>query len=297
MKLVLVLALALAAGFRSLAQVSMELALDQEQFLPNEAIRVAVKITNTSGQPLHLGEDPDWLTFSVESQDNYVVAKNSEVPVVEPFDLESSQRATKHVDLQPYFQMGRPGRYKITATLHIKAWSLAVNSPPIQLDVIHGGQLWSQNFGVVVATNAPPEPRKYTLIKANFLREQLRLYLQVSSADGGQVFKVAPLGPLVSFSFPEEQVDRTSQLHLLWQTGAQSFSYQIISADGDTVAREIYDNFNSRPHLSLDSEGNVVVLGGVRRPKVGEIPQPLPPQFVSPQTSSSQTSTPATNHK
>ena len=80
---------------------------------------------------------------------------------------------------------------------------------PIHFDVIHGGELWSQNFGVVVATNAPPEPRKYTLIKANYLREQLRLYVQVSSGDGGQVYKVAALGPLVSFSLPEEQVDRS----------------------------------------------------------------------------------------
>ncbi len=272
MKLFLVSVLALTAWFRAPAQVSMELTLDQEQFLPSEAIRVTVKISNTSGQPLHLGADPDWLTFSVEAQDDYVVAKNSEVPVVEPFDLESSQRATKHVDLQPYFQMGRPGRYKVTATLRIKPWSLTVNSPPIHLDVIHGGELWHQDFGVLVATNTPPEPRKYTLIKANFLREQLRLYVQVSSADGAQVYKVAPLGPLVSFSFPEEQLDRASQLHVLWQTGAQSFSYQIVSADGNTVSRQTYDNFNSRPHLSVTATGEIVVLGGVRRLKPGEAP-------------------------
>ena len=272
MKLLLVAILALAAWFRAPAQVSLELALDQQQFLPNEAIRVTAKIINTSGQQLHLGADPDWLTFSVEAHDGYVVAKNREVPVVEPFDLESSQRATKHVDLQPYFQMGRPGRYKLTATMRIKAWSLTVNSAPIQLDVIHGGELWSQDFGVMVATNAPPEPRKYTLLKANFLREQLRLYLQVSSADGAQVYKVEPLGPLVSFSLPEEQVDRVSQLHVLWQTGAQAFSYQILSADGTLVSRETYDNFNSRPRLSVTSSGDVVVLGGVRRLKPGEAP-------------------------
>jgi hypothetical protein len=290
MKIFFMALLALAAGFHAAAQVSMELTLDQDQFLPSEPIRVAVKISNTSGQPLHLGEEADWLTFSVEAQDNYVVAKNREVPVVEPFDLESPQRATKHVDLQPYFQMSRPGHYKITATMRYKPWSLTVNSPPIQLDVIHGGELWSQNFGVLLATNAPPEARKYTLIKANFLREQLRLYLQVSSADGGQVYKVAALGPLVSFSIPEEQLDRASQLHLLWQTGSQSFSYQILSADGETVSRDIYDNFNSRPHLSVTSTGDIVVLGGVRRPKAGEMPQPLPPQPTAPQPSAPVTS-------
>ena len=154
------------------AQVSVELALDQEQFLPNETIRLAVKITNRSGQPVHLGADPSWLTFGVESEEGYVVIKNAEVPVVEAFDLESSQMATKHVDLQPYFSMGKPGRYKVTATVRIKEWSLTINSVPKHFDVINGAELWSQDFGVLVAADAAPEPRKYTLVEANYLREQ-----------------------------------------------------------------------------------------------------------------------------
>ena len=272
MKTLFVSVLAFVAFFRASAQVSLELALDQEQFLPNEAVRLAVKITNTSGQQLHLGADPNWLTFDVEAHDNFIVDKNSDVPVVDPFDLESSQMAIKHVNLQPYFQIGRVGRYKVTATMRIKEWGLAVNSTPIYFDVVHGAELWSQDFGVLVATNQPPEPRKYTLIKANYLRQQLRLYLQVGSSDGAQVYKVKALGPLVSFNLPEEEVDRFSQLHVLWQTGAQSFTYAVIGPDGSEVSRDIYDNFNSRPRLSVTSTGDVVVLGGVRRPRPGELP-------------------------
>lgn len=280
-RLLVAVVLALAWS-RAWGQVSLDLALEQDQFLPRESIRLAVKVTNTSGQPLHLGEEPDWLTFSVEQADKSVVVKNGEVPVVEPFDLESSQRATKYVDLQPYFQVGRTGRYKVTATIRIKAWSLVVNSPPIHFDVIHGGDLWSQDFGVMLAAGTVPEPRKYTLIKANYLREQLRLYVQISNGDGSQIYKVAPLGPLVSFSLPEEQVDRTSQLHVLWQTGAQAFSYVILSPDGATVGREVYDNFNSRPRLSVNGSGDVVVLGGVRRLKPGELPAVIPPKPFAP---------------
>ncbi len=261
----------LLAFFRAPAQMSMELGLDQDEFLPNEAIRLTVKITNTSGQQLHLGVDPDWLTFSVESVDGLVIFKDSDVPVVEPFDLESSQMATKHVDLQPHFEVGRANRYKVTATMHIKEWGLAVNSAPVQFDIIHGGEIWSQDFGVMVGTNAPPEARKYMLIKANYLREQLRLYVQVSG-NGGNVFRVAPLGPLVSFSAPEEAVDRLSQLHVLWQTGAQSFCYAVVGPDGSLMLRDTYDNVNSRPHLSVNDNGDIGVRGGVRRPKAGEVP-------------------------
>ncbi|HUC84459.1 MAG TPA: hypothetical protein VL970_04630 [Candidatus Acidoferrales bacterium] len=272
MKTLLVTFFALAAICRASGQVKLELVLDQNQFLPDEAVRLAVKITNTSGERLYLGDDPNWLTFSVDSQDDFLVFKNSDVPVVEPFDLESSQMGTKYVNLQPYFQMDRIGRYKVTATMRIKQWSLTVNSAPVFLDVVHGAQLWSQDFGLVVSSNLPPEPRKYTLIKANYLRAQLRLYVQVSSGDESRIYKVAALGPMLSFSAPEEQVDQSSRLHILWQTGGQSFNYVVVNADGATVSREVYDNFNSRPRLSVTTDGDVVVRGGVRRLKPEEVP-------------------------
>jgi len=259
------------------AQLTVQLSLDQEQFLPNESIRLAVKITNTSGQQLHLGADQSWLTFSAESEDGSIVSKLGEVPVVDEFDVESSQIATKHVNIQPYFQLSQPGRYKITATVFIKDWSKSFNSLPIHFDIINGAELWSQNFGVVTTASEPPEARKYSLVEANYLRKQLQLYAQISSGDGSRIFKVSTLGPLVSFSAPEAQVDRTNQLHVLWQMGAQAFCYAVVNPDGTVQSRDIYDNFNSRPRLKIDGEGQVLVVGGVRRLRPSEIPaSPLP---------------------
>ncbi len=260
------------------AQVSVELSLDQDEFLPNEAVRVAVKISNTSGQQLHLGADPAWLTFGMESADSTMVSKNGEAPVVEPFDLESAQMATKYVNVQPYFEMSRPDRYKVTASVHIKEWGLTINSRPLQFDVINGGEVWSQDFGVMTGTQGPPESRKYELIKANYLKEQLRLYVQVASGDGAKVFKVTALGPMVSFNMPEEEVDRISRLHVLWQTAGKAFSYAVVSPDGVVLSREIYDNFNSTPHLAINDNGEVLVVGGTRRPKPGDMPLVMPPQ-------------------
>lgn len=150
---VIVLALAGLAWFRASAQVNVDILSDQDEFLPSEAIPLAVKITNRSGQQLHLGADDSWLTFSVESADGFDVVKNSEVPVQGEFDLYSSQAAFKKVDIEPYFQMNRPGRYKVTATLHIKVWSVTINSAPKTFDVVTGVKLWSQNFGVPSAVS------------------------------------------------------------------------------------------------------------------------------------------------
>ena len=269
----LVLVLAALTSFRAAAQVSVEITMDQEQFLPSEAVPVAVKITNRSGQQLHLGAAADWLTFSVESTDGFIVIKNAEVPVTGEFDLESSQIGIiKRVDLQPYFQMGRHGRYKVIATLRIKDWSASVNSAPKTFDVVNGAKLWSQDFGVPGVTNSPPEVRKFTLEEANYLRLQLRLYVRVSDQSESQVFKVTTLGQMVSFSDPDAKVDRTSQLHVLWQAGAQVFNYALINANGEVVRQAVYNNAGSRPRLVVNEQGEVSVAGGTRRMKPEDLP-------------------------
>ena len=256
---------------RAAAQVNVDLVFEQEQFLPSETIPLAVKITNRSGQQLHFGADADWLTFGVEAADGFVVLKNAEVPVTGAFDLETGQLAIKRVDLQPYFALGKPGRYLVTATLHIKDWSEQIASAPKNFDVITGAKLWEQDFGVAT-TNAVPEARKYMLEQANYLKAQLRLYVQVSDTAEAQVFKVTALGPMVSFAHPEAQVDRQSRLNVLWQMGAQSFSFVVVNPDGTAAPAEYYDNFPARPKLAVTGDGDVVVVGGARRAKPAELP-------------------------
>jgi hypothetical protein len=280
-KIFLVSLLAALTFFRASAQVNVELSLEQDQFLPGEAVKVAVKISNRSGQIVHLGATPDWLTFSVESVDGFVVNKSSEVPMPGAFDLESSQLGIKRVDIQPYFGIVRPGRYKIIATLRMKDWKLVVSSLPKNFDVINGVELWSQDFGVPV-TNGAPEIRKYALEEANYLRTQLQLYARVTDAPESKVLKITALGSLVSFSQPDAQIDRYSRLHVLWQAGSQAFDYTIMNADGLVVRREIYDYIGSRPRLAIQDDGTIVVAGGVRRPQATDQEQKPAEENIAP---------------
>ena len=267
-----ILGLTCLTFFNASAQIKVEVTMDQDQFLPSEALPVAVRITNRSGQPLHLGEYPNWLTFDVESDDGFIVVKNAEVPVTGEFDVGSSQVATKHVDIAPYFNLTRPGRYRVIATLRIKDWSAETPSAPKPFDVISGAKLWSQDFGVPAGTNGAPEVRKYTLEKANYLRLQLRLYVEVSDATESRVISVIPIGKAVSFSDPETQLDRYSNLHVLWQSSASFFTYAVVNPDGGLAKQEIYDFVNARPRLGMNDDGSVVVVGGLRRAN----PEPMP---------------------
>lgn len=266
------LALAALTWFGATAQVVVEVTMEQNEFLPSETMPMAVRITNRSGQPLHLGAELNWLMFNVESADGFIVVKNGEVPVVGEFDLGSSQVATKHVDLAPYFGLMRPGRYRVTATVRIKDWSEAMSSPAKDFYVITGAKIWAQDFGVPGGTGSTPEVRRYTLEKANYLRTQLRLYVQVSDPSESHVFKVVSVGKMVSFSDPETQLDRFSNLHMLWQSGASFFTYAEVDPNGNILKQEIFDYVTARPRLNINDDGSVSVLGGVRRMKSEEIP-------------------------
>jgi hypothetical protein len=280
----LILGLAVTPILNASAQVTVSLTLDQDQFLPSEALPVAVHITNLSGQPLHLGVDPDWLTFSVEAADDFIVVKNSDPPVQGVFKLDSSQVATKRVNLEPYFDLKRPGHYQIIATVHIKDWDADITSPPRGFDIINGAKLWSQVFGVPLpagVSNRPPEIRKYTLEEANYLHAQLRMYVQVSDESGSTIFKVRAIGPMVSFSQPEAQLDRVSNLHVLYQSSGAGFLYSVINPNGDIVRQEIYDYLDVRPRLRVGDDGSITVYGGVRRVKPQEIPAVKSPDQLS----------------
>ena len=280
--LALLLVLALVPLVPLSAQVEVEVVLDQEHFLSGEQLTPAVRITNRSGQTLHLGGDEDWLTFALESRDGRgIVAKHSDPSVLGPFTLETSKVATRRVDLLPHFDLARAGRYTIAASVRIKDWDQMLTTKPKSFDIINGAKLWSQDFGVPVEStpNRAPEVRKYTLEQANYLRTQLRLYFRLTDAGGERVLKVFPLGPMVSFGTPEQQIDQTSNLHVLFQNGARAFSYTVITPDGDIIARETHDYAGTRPRLQLGENGRLAVVGGVRRRTPEDVPEAATPEL------------------
>ena len=274
------LALALGSVSHGMAQVTAEVVMEQEHFLIGETIPVAVRITNRSGQALHLGEEANWLTFSLEAKDHSIVSKNGEVPVKGEFALESGKVATRRVDLAPYFFLDRPGRYQLTANVNIKVWDTTVTASPKSFDVINGAKIWSQEFGMPLpagVTNRSPEVRRYTLEQANYLRSQLRLYLRLSEAESGRVLKVFPIGSMVAISEPEHQIDRNNNLHVLYQHGARVYLYTMITPDGEVTVRQLHEITSARPRLLADDKGGFYVAGGARRFTSNDLPAPTNP--------------------
>ena len=261
--------LSLACGT---AQVSVEVALEQEQFLRDESLPVKVRITNRSGRTLKLGRDADWLTFTVESREGRNVKRVGELPVKEEFTVESSMVATRRVDIARSFDLEMPGRYTVAAQVKIPEWDQELQSATKGFEVVRGAPLWEQLVGLP-GNGGTPEVRKYVLQQANVKR--LTLYARVTDENEHKTFKLLPVGHMVSFSRPEAQVDKASNLHLLFQTGARSFSYSMITPDGDLVLRQRHDYSGSRPVLRAMEDGRILVAGGQRMFANDDLPPPL----------------------
>jgi hypothetical protein len=282
-------ALLLAALTPAWGQITLEVQMDQDQFLLGEAIPVRARVTNFSGRTLQLGAAEDWLTFTVESKDGLVVPKLGEAPVAGEFELPSSKVATKRADLAPYFGLSRPGRYAIVASARVPGLDHDLTSKPCNFFLIEGSRLWEQPFGVPqsAGTNAG-ESRKYVLQQANYLKGPIQLYLRVTDDSGARSLRVRQIGPMVSFARPEPQVDKDSNLHLLYQFGAQRFSYTVWDPDGERIKSQIYDYTGNRPRLRADGEGNISVVGGVRHPDASDIPPSKPEETNSPPVTATQ---------
>lgn len=259
------------------AQVTLEVTMDQDQYIAGESVIVAVRVVNYSGRTITLGRESDWLKLSVGSPDGFVVQQRSAVPVTGEFNVASSERGTRRVNLTPHFDFAKPGTYNVSAKVKIPGFAQELTSKPLAFYLARGTKVWEQEFGVPGSTNGPggaPEVRKYALQQAMHLKK-MRLYLRVTDPGESRVVATYALGPLLSFGQPEHIVDGKSNLHVLYQAGRKSFLYTIIDPDGRLTLRQTHDFAADRPTLKMSLGNEVNVVGGVRHPMDNDIPQPM----------------------
>jgi hypothetical protein len=295
-KLVFAVAMLLAA-VAAQAQVRIEIRFDGEQYIANEPLIANVRIVNDSGVTLRLGDDPDWLSFAIETMEG-PYARQLRLPnVAGAFELESSHTATKRVDLAPCFNLTQSGKYKVVATVKVPAFKTTFASPGKVFFIVSGSRMWEKQFGVPpnIAppdSNGLPELRKYILIQA-MSGSSTKFYVRVTDAQENNI-RVIPIGTLISFSRPEPQLDKWSNLHVLYQIGARSFVYFVVNPEGLLIAREIHEITDTRPTMVENDEGRIMIKGGVRRPSVDDVP-PYDAALL-PTPTDSATNAPATNN-
>ncbi len=275
---ILLLSIVATCSARSQASsVSIDVSLEHDQFLPGEEIRVVVRVTNFSGQPLELGKDNNWLSFSVESREKHILEKYGNPEVTGVFTLESSMTATKRANITPFFNLQKPGRYEVSVRVRLPQWNLEVPSRPVTFDVVRGTKLREIQFGVPPLEeerDLAPEIRKYILQQAEY-RKEMKLYIRLTDASEANTLKLFPISKMASFSKPEAQLDKFSNLHVLHRSGQNSFSYCTMNPFGQILTLNRYDFLgDSRPRLGFDEAGRISVRGGSKVVTDNDVPPP-----------------------
>ncbi|MCP5524572.1 MAG: hypothetical protein H7A46_23840 [Verrucomicrobiales bacterium] len=258
----------------ALAQISVTVELDQEQYLAREPIIAAVRVVNLTGVPLTLGASQNWLKFDVEATDDTYVQHLADPPVVYEFTVPNAGRGTRRVDLAPYYKVDKAGRYKVVAHVRIDELAIEAVSEPAYFSIIGGAVIWEQAFGWRPVIDGEPREvsfRRYALVHAMDGR-QIMLYAQVSDREGLEIYRVTKLGRYLTFSKPEAMIDRESRLHVLWQTGARVFTYVLLDTRVELQVRQTFQYTSSKPALRSTEDGTVKVLGGTRIPTAYDLP-------------------------
>lgn len=254
------------------AQVNVELLVEQEQLLRSESLPIRLRISNFSGQDLKMGENSDWVVFSIDNIEGRPMSQTGDLPLPKGFVIPSSKTVSLRADLMPFFNLKDTGRYKITAKVRVPQLQSDFAAEPKGFDIITGTKLWEREIGVPGKT--PPEVRKFALQQADFMK-QLRLYVRVTDQSEQKIFRVSQLGPIVSFSAStvETQLDPSNNLHVLFQSGRASFLYCVIDPDGEQIVRQTHETTLSRPRLRVE-DGLVYVQGGQRKILLSDLPPP-----------------------
>ena len=263
---------------QALAQVTVDVVLDQDHYLANEPLLVGVRVTNFSGRTLKLGKDPDWLQIAVEADGGMFLEKLADPPVVKEFEVPSSTKGTRWFDLQPCFNLGRTGCYQVTAVVRIPELGQELTTKPKAVIISSGAKVWQQEFGLPPKpgdASAAPETRRYALVTA-MSGKRVHLYVRVTDGPETKSYRVFPIGAMLTFSHPEAQVDRNAELHVLFQTSAQQFTYVQVDPDGQLLAHRTHKYTESRPKLRAEADGTVLVRGGTRIKAHSDFPKPPP---------------------
>lgn len=260
--------------------VSVELILDETIYLPGEDIPVGVRISNLSGRPLTFGASPNWLIFYAETKTGEVIARFGQVPVEGEFTLESAKAGTKWWNIQPYFDFQDSGVHHVFAEVRLPEWEERILSEPVAFTLQSARKLWEISFGVPPpegVTNAQPEIRRYALQSAIRTRDR-NLYARVTDEEETRIYRVVLLDRLLSFANPTQQLDLRSQLHVLFQTGGATYTYCVVTPDGEVVVRQKHEiTPGSRPRLVKLTDGSIQVGGGRRLPSSSDVPPYEPP--------------------
>jgi hypothetical protein len=242
------------------AQVAIGISLPRNEYLRYESIDIDVKITNQTAEPMKLegnvGDKP-WLSFYVTNKDEFEIKRTQKKWIPPSVSLNPGEIKTISVNIQPFFVLGDPGIYNVSADLNFPDKTTSTRG--LDFTVVQGVSVWKQTF--YPKFEGKSEQRVYS-IHAHRLKEQNSLYARIESIDLQQIFTTVNLGPAVSYSDPQCKIDANGDFFVLHQSGTRNYTYHHFSGEGKRLQVRYFSNISSTPKLIKNDKNETLVVGG-----------------------------------
>lgn len=211
------------------AQVALQLKAKDTRFLRYEPIEMTLTIRNNSGNTL-IFSDSDITSgrifFAVNGQ-NGKVARSFD-PTANPaagLILAAGDTRELSISINMLHDMQREDTYSITAYLNHDRLSRTHLSNTVDVEVVEGLRIAEKNVGLpsMDDTNVI---KSIQLLLLLFDARQEKLYC-LRAQDEENVYAVFRLGPYISGSKPQIEIDGSSSIHILIQVRPRLYSYLI----------------------------------------------------------------------
>ena len=241
-------------------QLAVRIRSDKDTFLVYEAIPVNISIQNYSGRTIQLEADNStpWLEFAIVDEDNNMVRAVSKPATEDAILIPPGQTISHTIDLLPLYELRSRGSYRIQAV--VNGSSGATVSSPLHVTLTNGRELWSQVVGLPVTEGGKEEYRTCALFARRGSHEDV-LFISVRDEPHGVVYSLVPLGGFLPTSVPQTRMDRSGNVHVLFQNGPRSYGYMVVDSAAKVVTRAAFSDFLSRPEL-VSEDAEVTVRGG-----------------------------------
>ena len=262
-------------SFPVYAQIQIRTIYAQTQYLAYQPIQVEVAVTNNFGRPITLenNDKQPWLIFDVTDEQGHPIADRAKSPQFDRLSIEPGQTLGRSIQIDQFFYIQKPGRYKVQAVVYFEGQSYG--SPRHEIFIESGRVIWQKKIALPpapspletktgVASSSPrpkDEIRTYELIRFTTDKGQ-QLFFKIEDEERELVYQCYSLGSTVLQHQPEAFLDSSGQFYVLHESSPRNYTFSLLGPDGLPKIRESYTAVRSRPTLTRDGKGNIVVLGG-----------------------------------